>query len=220
MANRWFILGGLLAFAIFLPNLIWQIQHHFPHLKMLANIRRSGRNITSDRSDRVHRVATAGHATSGGSDLAVRLVCVSVQRRRQAVSRARLCVPGVAAPSADQRGKILLPGAARVRCCWPERMLSKSATERPGRGWMRPAYLGLVAVTGAMIALNTLRLCLLASISSTRDSWGSRNQSSRIASRVTCPQFLADEVRMARDGRGNRKGLQRLCRLSRGHERR
>src|SRR5260370_17191270 len=45
MASRWFIMGGLVAFAIFLPNLIWQIQHHFPHLEMLANIRRSGRNV-------------------------------------------------------------------------------------------------------------------------------------------------------------------------------
>jgi 4-amino-4-deoxy-L-arabinose transferase-like glycosyltransferase len=36
MASRWFIFGGLVAFAIFLPNLIWQIQHHFPHLEMLA----------------------------------------------------------------------------------------------------------------------------------------------------------------------------------------
>jgi hypothetical protein len=26
--------------------LLWQIQHHFPHLEMLANIRRSGRNVT------------------------------------------------------------------------------------------------------------------------------------------------------------------------------
>ena len=38
MATRWFIFGGLAAFAIFLPNLVWQIRHHFPHLEMLANI--------------------------------------------------------------------------------------------------------------------------------------------------------------------------------------
>jgi hypothetical protein len=45
MANRWFIFGGLVALAIFIPNLVWQIQHHFPHLEMLANIKRSGRNV-------------------------------------------------------------------------------------------------------------------------------------------------------------------------------
>jgi len=45
MANRWFLFGGLAALVIFLPNLIWMIQHHFPHLEMLANIKRSGRNV-------------------------------------------------------------------------------------------------------------------------------------------------------------------------------
>ncbi|MFI5168210.1 MAG: glycosyltransferase family 39 protein [Thermoanaerobaculales bacterium] len=45
MANRWFLLGGLVAFLFFLPNLVWMVQHHFPHLEMLANIRRNGRDV-------------------------------------------------------------------------------------------------------------------------------------------------------------------------------
>jgi hypothetical protein len=45
MANRWFLAGGLVTFLIFLPNLVWMIQHHFPHLEQLANIRRSHRNV-------------------------------------------------------------------------------------------------------------------------------------------------------------------------------
>lgn len=40
----WIWLAGLVAFLIFLPNLIWNFQHHFPFLKLQANIRRSGRN--------------------------------------------------------------------------------------------------------------------------------------------------------------------------------
>jgi len=31
--------------AVFPPNLIWNIQHHFPFLELQANIRRSGRNV-------------------------------------------------------------------------------------------------------------------------------------------------------------------------------
>jgi len=42
----WIWLGGLLAFLIFLPNLVWNIQHRFPFFEMLANIRRSGRNVS------------------------------------------------------------------------------------------------------------------------------------------------------------------------------
>ena len=45
MWNRWFVLGGLIAFAMFLPNLLWMVRHHFPHLELLANIKRNGRDV-------------------------------------------------------------------------------------------------------------------------------------------------------------------------------
>jgi Dolichyl-phosphate-mannose-protein mannosyltransferase len=45
MFNRWFLLAGAIAFAIFLPNLLWEIRNHFPHVEMLANIRRNGRDV-------------------------------------------------------------------------------------------------------------------------------------------------------------------------------
>ncbi len=40
----WIWIAGLLAFVIFMPNLLWNIQYHFPFLELQANIRRSGRN--------------------------------------------------------------------------------------------------------------------------------------------------------------------------------
>ncbi|MGC2615219.1 MAG: glycosyltransferase family 39 protein [Terracidiphilus sp.] len=43
--SRWIWLGMALALLIFLPNLIWNIQNHFPFLELQANIRRDGRNI-------------------------------------------------------------------------------------------------------------------------------------------------------------------------------
>jgi hypothetical protein len=46
MASRWFWIAGAIAFVIFLPNLIWNIQHHFPFLELQANIRRSGRDVS------------------------------------------------------------------------------------------------------------------------------------------------------------------------------
>ena len=43
--SRWIWLGGAIAFAIFLPNLIWNIQHHWPFIELMHNIRASGRDI-------------------------------------------------------------------------------------------------------------------------------------------------------------------------------
>lgn len=43
--NRWFLIAGGMALVIFLPNLVWMIRHHFPHLELLANIKRNGRDV-------------------------------------------------------------------------------------------------------------------------------------------------------------------------------
>ncbi|HYM11812.1 MAG TPA: glycosyltransferase family 39 protein [Bryobacterales bacterium] len=37
LRTKWFWLGGLLALAIFLPNLIWEAQHHWPQIEVVRN---------------------------------------------------------------------------------------------------------------------------------------------------------------------------------------
>jgi dolichyl-phosphate-mannose-protein mannosyltransferase len=45
LASPWIWIGGVIAFLIFLPNLLWNIQDHFPFLELQANIRHSGRDV-------------------------------------------------------------------------------------------------------------------------------------------------------------------------------
>ena len=45
LRSPWFWTAGFIAFLIFLPNLLWNVQHHFPFLEIQANIRRSGRDV-------------------------------------------------------------------------------------------------------------------------------------------------------------------------------
>ena len=45
LLSVWIWAGGAIAFLIFLPNLLWNIHHHFPFLEIQANIRRSGRDV-------------------------------------------------------------------------------------------------------------------------------------------------------------------------------
>jgi 4-amino-4-deoxy-L-arabinose transferase-like glycosyltransferase len=52
--NRWIWLGGLVALVILLPNLIWQVQHHWPTLEFYAgaadkNIARSPLDVLLDQ---------------------------------------------------------------------------------------------------------------------------------------------------------------------------
>jgi hypothetical protein len=44
-AAKWIWIAGAIAVALFLPNIIWQIRHHFPTIEDLANVRREGKNV-------------------------------------------------------------------------------------------------------------------------------------------------------------------------------
>jgi hypothetical protein len=43
--NPWIWLGGLAAFLIFLPNLLWNIHNHWPFVELMHNIRAEGRDV-------------------------------------------------------------------------------------------------------------------------------------------------------------------------------
>jgi len=45
LRTKWFWLAAAIAFALFLPNLIWQYTHHFPTLEALSNVRKTHKNI-------------------------------------------------------------------------------------------------------------------------------------------------------------------------------
>jgi hypothetical protein len=43
--NKWIWLGGLAAFLIFLPNLLWNIHYDWPFLQLMRGIRAEGRDV-------------------------------------------------------------------------------------------------------------------------------------------------------------------------------
>ena len=49
--QRWIWLGGLVAFLVVLPNLIWQVQNHWPTWELLNNVARSRKNIVLNPID-------------------------------------------------------------------------------------------------------------------------------------------------------------------------
>jgi 4-amino-4-deoxy-L-arabinose transferase-like glycosyltransferase len=46
LLSPWIWAAATIAFLLFLPNLWWNIQRHFPFLELQANIRRSGRDVS------------------------------------------------------------------------------------------------------------------------------------------------------------------------------
>jgi len=43
--DKWIWLGGLVAFLIFLPNLLWNFHYHWPFLQLMRNIRAEHRDV-------------------------------------------------------------------------------------------------------------------------------------------------------------------------------
>src|ERR1700751_456405 len=43
--NKWIWIGGLAAFLIFLPNLLWNAHYHWPFVQLMHNIRAEGRDV-------------------------------------------------------------------------------------------------------------------------------------------------------------------------------
>ena len=45
LARPWIYLGGAIAVLIFLPNLLWEVQHDFATLELLRNVKETGKNV-------------------------------------------------------------------------------------------------------------------------------------------------------------------------------
>ncbi len=45
LTKKWIWIAGAIALALFLPNIIWQIRHHWPTIEDLSNVRREGKNV-------------------------------------------------------------------------------------------------------------------------------------------------------------------------------
>jgi multisubunit Na+/H+ antiporter MnhE subunit len=43
--NKWIWLGGLAAFLVFLPNLLWNMHYHWPFFELMRNIKAEGRDV-------------------------------------------------------------------------------------------------------------------------------------------------------------------------------
>ena len=45
LSQVWIWLGAVIALLIFLPNVVWNVQHHWPFVELMRNIKASGRDV-------------------------------------------------------------------------------------------------------------------------------------------------------------------------------
>ena len=44
-ASRWFWFGAAVGLGIWMPNVVWNLQHHWPFIELMRNVQSSGRDI-------------------------------------------------------------------------------------------------------------------------------------------------------------------------------
>jgi len=151
MANRWFLLGGVVALAIWLPNLVWMVQHHFPHLEQLANIRRNGRNVD------LSALAFVGQQVLFPGPVSA-VLCVGglawlaagrVGRQHRALAIAYLVALVTLIVT---HGRVYYLMAAYPALLAAGGVALEAWFSRPRWGWVKPAFAALVAVSGVAFA--------------------------------------------------------------------
>ena len=145
MWNRWFFAAGAIAFLIFLPNLLWEVQRHWPTLELLNNIKNSGKNVVlSPVAYFLQQILLIGPLAFPVWMAGLGFFFFHPQGRRFRVFGWSYLL--TFAIIVGLKGKnyylvpiypVLLAGGA---------VLAERLTEGQGRRWMRPAYVTLMAL--------------------------------------------------------------------------
>jgi len=146
----WIWLGGLIAFVIFLPNLIWNIQHHFPFFELLANIRQSGRNVPLTHLQFLGQVALHMNPVSiplvlGGLWF---LFAHPQGKQFRVLGWASLVLLAVIMFSANGRPYYVAPADPLLFAAGGVAM--EAWFSRHGLQWLKPAYVCLLLISAAI----------------------------------------------------------------------
>ena len=151
--NRWLLLAGLLAFLLFLPNLLWNIQYHFPFVELQENIRREGRNVSLSVG------MFFGEEVLSMLPLSALIWIAGLWWLMRGRYRALAFAWGIATA-------LILAMNPRVYYLFPAFPMLFAAgavqfeawLERPRLAWIKPAYCVLMVLMGALLAPTLLPL--------------------------------------------------------------
>lgn len=150
-AQPWIWLGGLIALLVFLPNLVWEINRHFPTIELLRNVQRSGRNTPVSWLGFVLSQVLLMHPLSAplwiaglwrllrdreGKGIRVLGITYVVLMICMLVFNGRIYYPAPAYPMLFAAGAVVFQG-------W---------TERRAWLWLKPAYVAVLLVISTVLA--------------------------------------------------------------------
>jgi Dolichyl-phosphate-mannose-protein mannosyltransferase len=151
LGAKWLWIGGAVAFLFFLPNLLWNIHHHFPFLELQENIKRSGRNVALPPLTFLQQNALAMLPLSAPIWLGG--LWFFFFRREGKPFRFlgwAWVVTAVVIAALNPRTYYLFPAFPALFAGGG--VLWEQWLARPGLGWVKPAYGALMILAGALAA--------------------------------------------------------------------
>lgn len=151
LRSSWFWFGGLLAFLIFLPNLVWEIQHGFPTIELLRNVQKSGRNTSLGVASFLGQQILVMHPLAAPLWLAGLWYFLRdhAGQRFRALGWTYLIV---LLCFLVLKGRVYYLAPAYPMLFAAGAVAFQRFAERGSRVWLKPAYVAVLLVTGALLA--------------------------------------------------------------------
>jgi hypothetical protein len=151
LRQPWIWAGGLIAFLIFLPNLVWEVHRGFPTIELLENVRRSGRNVALSSVGFIAQQFLLMHPLAAPLWLSGLWYYLGDEDGRRfrilgwtylAILLCFLVMNGRVYYLAPAYPMLFAAGAVAFQ----------RFAERRSWEWLKPAYVGILLVTGALLA--------------------------------------------------------------------
>jgi 4-amino-4-deoxy-L-arabinose transferase-like glycosyltransferase len=154
LASRWLPAGGAVALALAAPNLLWEVRHGFPHAELLANIARNGRDVP------------VGFVPFWGFELLFLnpaaasvwilglfgLFATRELKPYRALGWAWLVTLGCLFVTTPGSHKTYYAASAYPPLIAAGAVLLERILARGRLAWLKPAYIGLLLLVGALVA--------------------------------------------------------------------
>ena len=151
LRSPWIWLGGVLAFAIFLPNLLWEIHRHFPTIELLGNVQKSGRNVALGSVGFLLQQVLLLHPLSAPLWIAGLWYCLrDPEGQRFRVLGWTYLVILLCFLVMNGRVYYLAPAYPMLFAAGA--VAFERFAQRGSRAWLKPAYIAALLVTGALLA--------------------------------------------------------------------
>jgi hypothetical protein len=150
-AQPWIWLGGVIAFLIFLPNLVWEVQRHFPTIELLQDVQRSGRNTSDTWLSFILTQAFVMHPLSAPLWIAG-LWHLLRDRERKGIGVLGWTYLVILLCMLLLHGRVYYLAPAYPMLFAAGAVAFQNWVDRRSWQWLKPAYVAALVVTGALFA--------------------------------------------------------------------